>query len=146
MKHMGRLAAGVLLATAVFASQAAADIETGRALFLEHCMRCHGVLGTDPESWSPHALLTPAVVLPQGPRLSDIYGRPAGIIDTFGYSRSFLAALDNPWIWDEDTLDGWITNSQQFITGTTMYVQVAEEAARTEIISYLRHFAPYIPE
>ncbi len=58
------------------------------------------------------------------------------------YSKSFRAAIENPWNWDEDALDGWLTNSQGFIRGSTMFIKV-EEPMRGKIIAYLKKYARY---
>ncbi len=146
MKSVRLLAAAVLAIAGTAGVAAAGDAEGGRPHYVEICMKCHGLLKSDPDSWTPHNLASPAVVLPLGPSLSDIYGRQAGIVETFGYSRSFREALENPWVWDADSLDGWIFDSQAFISGTTMYVKVPDETVRAQIIAYLQHFAPHNPE
>lgn len=145
MNAVRRAAAALFAAAAVSGGAAANEAETGRPYYLDSCMRCHGLLKTDPGSWTPNNLASPAIASPQGPSLADVYGRPAGIVETYGYSRSFRAALENPWVWDGDAIDLWIANSQQFIRGTTMFVKVPDEEVRAAIVAYLRHFAPYAP-
>ena len=145
---MGRLrrgAAAILMAG--FGAGAAADEATeGRPHYVEVCMKCHGLLKADPDSWTSRNLASPAVVMPLGPSLADVFGRPAGVVETYGYSRSFREALENPWVWDGDALDAWIADSQAFVSGTTMYVKVPDEAVRARIVAYLAHFAPWAPE
>ena len=145
---MGRLrrgAAAILMAG--FGAGAAADeAAEGRPHYVEVCMKCHGLLKADPDSWTPRNLASPAVVMPLGPSLADVFGRPAGVVETYGYSRSFREALENPWVWDGDALDAWIADSQAFVSGTTMYVKVPDEAVRARIVAYLAHFAPWAPE
>ena len=145
---MGRLrrgAAAILMAG--FGAGAAADeAAEGRPHYVEACMKCHGLLKADPDSWTPRNLASPAVVMPLGPSLADVFGRPAGVVETYGYSRSFREALENPWVWDGDALDAWIADSQAFVSGTTMYVKVPDEAVRARIVAYLAHFAPWAPE
>ena len=148
MKPAWRALAAALTGAAALCGGAAAadDAAAGRAHYLETCMRCHGLLKADTDSWTPHNLVNPAIASPQGPALSDIYGRPAGIVETYGYSRSFREAAENPWTWDADSLDSWIADSQAFIRGTTMFVKIPDESARAAIIAYLRRFAPWTRE
>jgi cytochrome c2 len=46
------------------------------------------------------------------------------------------------WLWDNDALAAWLTNSQQFIRGSTMWLKVGE-ADRAVIIAYLKKYARY---
>lgn len=131
----------VMIATAASAD----DAEDGRDLYTKTCSKCHGLITEDALSWTPDALRVPAVTLPLGPPLSGIYMRPAGIMPDYPYSKSFLAMLENGWIWDEDSLDGWLASTQDFIRGSTMFLKV-EEPERTKIIAYLKKYAPYRPE
>ena len=77
-----------------------------------------------------------------GPPLTGVYGRQAKTMPDFPYSRACRAAIENPWTWDEDSLDGRLTNSQEFIRGSTMFIKV-EEPTRGKIITYLKTFAQY---
>jgi cytochrome c len=100
--------------------QAAApsDAARGLELFGKRCTGCHS-LTQDGE----------------GPRLGGVLGRTSGTLSTYQYS----AALKNAHIvWDETTLDKWLANPDQMVTGTEMdfYVPKAEE--RQQIIRYLK--------
>ena len=125
---------------------AAADAEAGREEYLGLCIKCHGLLKNDPDSWTPHNLASPAIASPQGPPLVDVFGRPAGIIDFYRYSRAFRAALENPWEWDADALDYWVADSQAFISGSTMFVKLPDDTARANLVAYLEKYAPWIPD
>ena len=74
-----------------------------------------------------------------------MFGRPAGIIDFYRYSRAFRAALENPWEWDADALDYWVADSQAFISGSTMFVKLPDDTARANLVAYLEKYAPWIP-
>lgn len=116
--------------------------EDGRQLYINTCSKCHGLITEDAVSWTPDALLRQAVTLPLGPQLTGVYMRPAGIMENYPYSRGFRAALENPWIWDEDALNGWLTSTQDFIRGSTMFLKVEDEP-RAKIIAYLQRYATY---
>lgn len=133
------------LAVSMVPAASADEAEDGRDLYSEICSKCHGLLAEDALSWTPEALHVPAVVLPLGPPLTGVYLRPAGIMSDYPYSKSFTAMLENGWIWDEAALDGWLTNSQEFIRGSTMFLSV-DEPDRSKIIAYLKKYARYRSE
>jgi len=139
------LAAPALLALFLAAPARADDAEDGREPYIQTCSKCHGLIAEDAISWAPQNLHAPAVTMPLGPALTGVYMRPAGTIDGYAYSRAFRAAAQNPWAWDEAALDGWLTNSQEFIRGSTMFVKV-EEPDRGKIIAYLKKYAPHKSE
>ncbi len=79
--------------------------------------------------------------MPLGPSLTGVYMRPADIMPGYPYSKSFQE-MASGWVWDEDALDGWLTSSQDFIRGSTMFLKV-EEPMRGKIIAYLKKYARY---
>ena len=136
-------AMALLPAALVFTANANADgLDEGRELYIKTCTKCHGLVTEDALSWTPEALLQMAVTMPLGPSLTGIYGRQAGVMPNYPYSRAFRGALENPWTWDEDSLDGWLTSSQDFIRGSTMFLKVEDEP-RAKIIAYLKTVAQY---
>lgn len=130
------------LSLAAATSAQADEFAEGRDLYFDICSKCHGVIMGDPVAWRPENLLTFTVVMPLGPNLSDIVGRTAGIVDGYVYSKAFSEMIQNPWVWDEPTLDLWLTDSQAFVNGSTMYLK-ADEDTRRKVIDYLKEFAPY---
>lgn len=91
---------------------------SGRELFNKRCSGCHSLTQDE-----------------EGPRLGGIVGRTAGAVASFQYST----ALKNAHIlWNDDTLDKWLTNPDHLVPGTDMdfYVPKAEE--RQQIIRYLK--------
>ncbi|MDP6342757.1 MAG: hypothetical protein QF578_14195 [Alphaproteobacteria bacterium] len=115
--------------------------DEARTLYAKVCSKCHGLIQEDKLSWRPENLYVPAVTLPLGPNLSGIYLRPAGSIEGYPYSRAFRE-LATGWVWDEDALDTWLTSSQEFVRGSTMYLKV-KQPTRGKIIAYLKKYARY---
>ena len=74
---------------------------------------------------------------PYGPPLRGIYGRPAGSVPGFNYSRAFKRALHGV-VWNRDTLDRWITNSQERAPGSLMFYRQPDPEIRRQIIAYLQ--------
>jgi len=70
-----------------------------------------------------------------GPRHRGVVGRRAGTVGDFRYSEALrLSGL----IWDEATLDRWLTDPQALVPGTRMYYTVRDAQARADIIAFLR--------
>jgi cytochrome c len=77
-----------------------------------------------------------AVVPPYGPPLRGVIGRRAGSVAGFAYSRAFKTILHDV-VWDRDTLDRWITDSQDWVPGSLMFYQQPDPEIRRQIIAYL---------
>ena len=93
----------------------------GATLFKQQCATCHTV--------------DPAEPIRQGPPLARIVDRPAGKIDGFHYSPG-LAKAD--FVWNEATLDAWLTNPQAVIPDAFMAYRQAKPETRAAIIAYLK--------
>ena len=78
-----------------------------------------------------------AVAPPYGPPLRGVYGRQAGSVPGFAYSRAFKQILQGI-VWDSQTLDRWITNSQAWVPGSLMFYAQADAEIRRQIIAYVQ--------
>ena len=71
-----------------------------------------------------------------GPTLQRLIGRRSGTVPGFRYSRAMKSAAI---IWDDATLDRYLTNPQDLVPGNIMpFAGVAEAPQRANIIAYLR--------
>jgi cytochrome c len=114
-----RLLFAALIAVAGFTGPAwAADATRGGDLYESRCFGCH--------SLDANRI---------GPMHRGVFGRKAGSVADFGYSP---AVKNSPVVWDEQTLERWLTNSQQVIPGTRMNFRVALPEDRADIIAYLK--------
>src|SRR5262245_4388959 len=77
-----------------------------------------------------------AVAPPYGPSLRGVYGRQAGSIPGFAYSRAFKSILQGV-VWDHGTLDVWIMDSQAWVPGSMMFYKQPDPDIRRKIIAYL---------
>jgi cytochrome c len=77
-----------------------------------------------------------AVAPPYGPSLRGAYGRQAGIVPGFAYSRAFMHILQGV-VWDRGTLDAWIMDSQAWVPGSMMFYKQPNPDIRRKIITYL---------
>jgi cytochrome c len=128
------------------------DLVDGRMLYEEHCGMCHGVLESKAASFSlpaPDSVRSAALTLlrvaaadvavapPYGPPLRGVYGRQAGSVPDFAYSRAFKRILQGI-VWDSQTLDRWITDSQAWVPGSLMFYAQADAEIRRQIIAYVQ--------
>lgn len=103
------------------ATASADDLTPAKAQFENSCGACHTA-----ELGAPNR---------QGPNLFDRFGKPAGTLKGFNYSE---ALRTSGFIWDEATLDRWITDAQAMRPDVVMPYRQADPAKRRLIIDYLR--------
>jgi cytochrome c len=94
------------------------DAKNGKQLFEKRCTGCHSL---DKGK--------------EGPRLRDVYGRKAGSVPDFSYSDELKAAHI---IWDEGSLDQWLTNPDAVVPDNDMAFRVSNPQERADIIQFLR--------
>ena len=94
------------------------DAERGREAFEKRCTGCHAL-----------------DKIKVGPPLRGVYGRNAGKDPQFAYSD---AVKHTSVLWDESTLDRWLTDTESIIPGNDMAFRLNDPADRANIIAYLR--------
>ena len=99
----------------------AQDDSPGRRLFVNACGVCHAA--------------EPGAAPRQGPNLHGVFGRKAASVEGFKYSE---ALRTSGFIWDEATLDTWITDAQAARPGTIMLYRQANPERRQLVIDYLK--------
>ena len=71
-----------------------------------------------------------------GPSLKGVYGRKAGSLAGFTYSR---AMRNSGVLWDEKSLDAFIAEPQKAIPGNTMpFGGISDPRQRAEVVHYLK--------
>lgn len=121
-RHASACAAALCLSLAGAAyAQGNADAETGQLKFNNSCRTCHTIKQGDNRL---------------GPNLHKIIGRKAGAAEGFSYSP---ALKDSGLVWDEATLDKFITNPEQVVPGNNMkpFQGISSAEERKAIIAYL---------
>lgn len=94
------------------------DPVRGKLLFEKRCTGCHALNQNH-----------------QGPQLQGVYGRTSGTITDYAYSAALRKAKI---VWDEKSLEQWLTDPDVFIPGNNMDFLVPKPQERQDIISYLR--------
>jgi len=106
-------------------AQAASGNLHGRLLFLR-CASCHDISDT------ASAKL--------GPNLKGVYGRPSGSLPGYTYSPAMKQAH---LVWNEATLDRWLTRPNALVPGTAMaFAGLPSAPDRRAIIMYLINPGP----
>ena len=120
-RAMSALAAAGLLSVTVAANAwADGDAEKGKRVF-NKCKSCHELTAEKNKI---------------GPHLVGILGRKSGSVAGFKYS----SAMQNANIvWDEKTIDTYITDPKKFVPGNKMVLApIKDEGQRADLIAYLK--------
>ena len=71
-----------------------------------------------------------------GPNLAGVFGRTSGTVEDFPrYSENMLTS---GIVWDDATLNTWLTAPGELIDGTTMKMAIGDETMRANIIAFLK--------
>ena len=101
-------------------SSASADAAHGATIYHE-CMICHSL---------DRNLI--------GPKHRDVFGRKAASVQDYAYSAALKASNI---VWDETTLDQWLTDPQALVPGTKMMFSVDNAHDRADVIAFLKEKA-----
>lgn len=97
---------------------AAGDPVQGKLIFEKRCTGCHS-LDQDRE----------------GPHLRGVFGRASGQVPNFPYSP---ALKDAHIVWNDQTLDRWLTDPDAFVPQNNMTFRVAKPEERQNLIRFLK--------
>ena len=124
MQRLLMIAGTALLALTVQAS-AEGDPAKGEKVF-KKCAACHAV---GPEAKNK-----------VGPELNGIVGRAWGVVDGYKYSANLLELADGK-VWDEETLDVYLTKPKDLIPkGKMAFAGLKKEDDRANVIAYLNQY------
>ncbi len=75
-----------------------------------------------------------------GPHLYDVYARPKGSVEGFGYSAAMKSKSGEAW--EAAQIDGFITNPKAYMPGTSMaFAGISKPDTRADIVAYLNTLA-----
>jgi len=112
--------ATLAIATLSTVSYAQGDARRGAEAY-RRCAGCH--------SLQPDQHLT-------GPSLANLWGKKAGTVTGFARYSKELKSTDI--VWDEDTLNAWLSDPQTMAPGTYMVFRgLDNDAARADLIAFL---------
>jgi cytochrome c len=114
--------AGLAVLIAGPAGAAEPDLVNGRILFAR-CNICHALTAEKSKG-------------KKGPTLAGLFGRKAGTVPGFKYSKAMRA---KGVVWTEATLDVYLTKPSAYVPGTTMiYSGLRRKSDRADLIAYLK--------
>ena len=116
------LSALSLLATLSSAAAAQEESDPGKVAFNNACRTCHSFKAGDNRL---------------GPSLHGVVGRKAGALEGFAFSP---AMKGSGVTWDEATLDKFISDPNQVVSGNKMqpFGGITDAAEREKIVGYLK--------
>lgn len=123
------LIATLAVSASLIAAPALADgnADAGAKVF-KKCHACHDI--------------GPGAKNKVGPDLNGIVGKEIGSNPDFKYSKAFLEKKSEGVVWNDDTLDQWLTKPRDFIKGTKMgFAGLKDQQERADVIAYLKSFS-----
>ena len=123
---------GLALVLALTAVPAAAedigDAARGAELFARQCKACHQI--------------GEGAVNRVGPHLDGLFGRKAGSVPDFRYSKSMARMGADGLTWTLETLDAYIENPKALVSGTRMNFRgIAAAEDRAALMAFLRDWS-----
>ena len=94
------------------------DPARGKEVFEKRCTGCHSLQDNR-----------------EGPKLQGVYGRTSGTAPGFTYSPALIKAAV---VWDEPSLEKWLTDTDAFVSGNNMDFQVPKPQERRDVVSFLK--------
>jgi cytochrome c len=126
----GAEAAGEEVPAVEAATEAAADpalIAAGEAAFRQ-CQTCHEV-GDGAKNKT-------------GPHLNGVFGRTAGTVGGFRYSKPFVTAGEEGLVWTPETLHDFLMKPRDYIKGTRMsFAGFRDDSDIAAVTAYLQTFS-----
>lgn len=125
MKHIIATAVmTVALTSGAAIAHADGDAAAGEKFFKSRCTACH----TADEGGKNKA----------GPNLFGVFGATAGQRVASFEKRHSKALKKSGIVWNEETLDSFLTNPKKFVKGTKMNLKVSKEDDRENLIAFLK--------
>ena len=82
-----------------------------------------------------------------GPHLNDIFGRVAGSLSDFRYSRSMREAGEAGLVWDRESLDSFLESPRKLVPRTRMTMSgIQDEEQRARLLELLGGFSENDPD
>jgi cytochrome c len=120
MIRFSLVVAASLAAAAAAAAGSVGDPDRGEQLY-QACTDCHSLDKND-----------------VGPRHRGVFGRKAASLPDYPYSE---ALKSSNIVWNEETLDKWLTDPQAVAPGAKMFFHLDNPQDRADVIAYLRERA-----
>ena len=130
MVEVVRILTAAGLALAALTAPATADkaaVERGEKVF-KKCKSCHK-LGPEAKNGA-------------GPHLNEVFGRQAGAVEGFRYSKNMVRMGVEGLVWDHEKLDLYLENPKALVSKTRMNFRGLKDAEdRADVIAFLRAYS-----
>jgi cytochrome c len=90
----------------------------GKEIYEKRCTGCHSITQDR-----------------EGPHLQSVYGRTSGTVPGFDYSPALKQAHI---VWNEESLEKWLTDPDTFVPGNNMEFHVPKPQERRDLIRFLK--------
>ncbi|WP_417669756.1 c-type cytochrome [Roseibium sp.] len=121
------MAAALAAAPLIVSSAQAGDAAAGEKVF-KKCAACHAVGDGAKNKVGPH--------------LNDIFGRTAGEMEGFKFSKAMAEAGAEGLVWNEETLTAFLAKPKKMIKGTKMsFAGLRKDTDLENIIAYLETYS-----
>lgn len=118
----------VVSALAVAAPVYAQDVDAGANVF-KRCGSCHAV-GEGAKN-------------KVGPELNEIFGRTAGSLPDYKYSKAMIEAGEQGLVWDHESLALYLHKPKEHVPGTKMsFAGLPNQKDIDNLLAYLLTFSP----
>ena len=119
MKPIGAIIVSLAVILASGGASAAGDTKKGKRVF-NKCKACHSLAAGKKRI---------------GPSLHGVFGKTSGTVPKFKYSKAMKKAKI---VWDEKTLDAYLTKPKKYVPGTKMaFSGLKKKKDRDNLIAYL---------
>ena len=127
MLRFPKLLLPALIAGAIGTGVSAADeFKDGKKVF-KKCSACHAV-GENAKN-------------KVGPHLNDLFGRTAGTLEGYKFSKALKVAGEEGLVWNDETIDQFVTKPRKLVKKTKMaFAGVKKEKDRANLLAYLKTF------
>ncbi len=127
MKQLLRALTALMLTMLPTSATEIGDAEQGAAVFAS-CKSCHQI-GKDAENRI-------------GPHLNSLFGRRAGTVEGYRYSKGLQRRGNDGMVWTFENLDAYIENPKALVSDTRMnFAGVGDATDRADLLAYLRQFS-----
>ena len=117
-----------VLMTLPISAEVIGDAVQGEAVFKRQCLACHQI--------------GEGAVNRVGPRLNGVFGRRAGLLEDFKYSKPMARMGADGLVWTLETLDAYIENPKALVSGTRMnYRGLDDPEARADLLAFMREWS-----
>ena len=122
-RHFSKVIVSMIMCLVALSSVDAADLKKGKKVF-NKCKACHALVE------NKHRI---------GPSLHGIYGRKAGVVPKYRFSRAMKKAGNDGLVWNDESLAKYLTKPRSFLKGTKMaFAGIKKPGEMENLLAFLK--------